>query len=79
MPRFGTSLVAATALALAACTVGPDYVRPTAPAPAAFKEAEGWKPAQPKDEAPRGQWWSVFGDPALGDLEAQVDISNQNI
>ncbi len=79
MARYRLSLVAATALALAACTVGPDYVRPAAPAPAAFKEAEGWKPAQPKDEAPRGHWWSVFGDPALDDLEAQVDISNQNV
>ena len=27
---------------LAACTVGPDYVRPDAPVPAAYKEA--WKP-----------------------------------
>ena len=42
------------ALALAGCTVGPDYVRPAAPAPAAYKEAAGWKPAQPGDAAPRG-------------------------
>jgi len=79
MITYRFSLVAAAALALAACTVGPDYVRPAAPTPAAFKEAEGWKPARPRDEVPRGRWWSVFGDPALDDLEAQVDISNQNI
>ena len=29
------------------CTVGPDYQRPPAPAPAAYKEPDGWKPAQP--------------------------------
>ena len=27
--------------ALGACTVGPDYVRPVADAPAKFKEADG--------------------------------------
>ena len=79
MPKFTTGLVAATAFALTACTVGPDYVRPAADAPQAFKEAEGWKPAQPKDQAPRGNWWTVFGDPRLDELEAQVDVSNQNI
>ncbi|HEX9301773.1 MAG TPA: efflux transporter outer membrane subunit [Casimicrobiaceae bacterium] len=76
-PRF--CLAATALLALTACTVGPDYVRPAAEAPAAFKEAEGWKPAQPKDQVPRGKWWSVFGDTRLDELEAQVDVSNQNI
>jgi NodT family efflux transporter outer membrane factor (OMF) lipoprotein len=73
------SVAAAALFALGACTVGPDYVRPSADAPAAFKEAEGWKPAEPKDQIPRGNWWSVFGDSRLDELEAQVDISNQNI
>jgi outer membrane protein TolC len=48
---------------LAGCMVGPDYVRPTAPAPAAYKEAAGWKVAQPADDAPRGAWWEAFKDP----------------
>ena len=30
---------------------------PTAPAPAAYKEARAGKLAQPRDDAPRGQWW----------------------
>ena len=59
--------------------VGPDYLRPTAPAPAAFKEGQGWKLAQPRDQAPRGGWWEVFGDAELDALERQVDISNQTI
>jgi len=59
--------------------VGPDYLRPTAPAPAAFKEGQGWKLAQPRDQAPRGGWWEVFGDAELDALEQQVDISNQTI
>ncbi len=59
--------------------VGPDYVRPTAPAPAAYKEAVNWKVATPSDDAPRGNWWEAFGDADLNALEAQVDISNQTV
>ncbi|HZI84916.1 MAG TPA: efflux transporter outer membrane subunit [Casimicrobiaceae bacterium] len=69
--------VLTTAAMLAACTVGPDYVRPPVDAPAAFKEQ--WKVAQPRDEGPRGNWWEVFGIPELNALVAQVDINNQNI
>ena len=64
---------------LAACTVGPDYVRPKAEAPPAYKELKGWKQAGPRDAIPRGRWWEVFGDPRLNTLEAQVDITNQNL
>ncbi|QYD70742.1 efflux transporter outer membrane subunit [Paraburkholderia edwinii] len=71
---------AATAL-LAACTVGPDYVRPAAPTPATYKELEGsgWKTAQPADEKLRGAWWEVYQDPALNGLEEQVATANQNV
>jgi NodT family efflux transporter outer membrane factor (OMF) lipoprotein len=61
------------------CSVGPDYVRPPAETPPAYKENAGWKVAQPRDELPRGKWWEIYDDPQLNALEAQVDISNQNI
>ncbi|MGH6989883.1 MAG: efflux transporter outer membrane subunit [Stellaceae bacterium] len=66
-------------LALAACTVGPDYHRPSAPEPAAYKEAKGWKPATPRRAGAGGAWWSVYRDPALDQLEHKVAISNQNL
>ncbi len=74
-----TALLILSAAALHGCMVGPDYVRPTAPVPAAYKEAIDWKVAQPGDDAPRGNWWEAFNDPDLNALEAQVDISNQTI
>ena len=70
---------------LAACTVGPDYHRPAAEVvPVAYKELAGkelagWKPATPRDDAPRGEWWSVFADPVLDRLEQQVAPGNQNV
>jgi NodT family efflux transporter outer membrane factor (OMF) lipoprotein len=76
-------LLIATAAALSACAVGPDYERPSAASPAAFKEAPqgaaGWFPAAPADTLERGPWWELFGDAELNRLAAQVEVSNQNV
>ena len=71
--------LAALALLSGACNFAPKYQKPSVETPDAFKEAADWKPAQPKDEAGRGHWWEVFGDPKLNALEEQVSVSNQNI
>jgi NodT family efflux transporter outer membrane factor (OMF) lipoprotein len=67
--------------ALAGCAVGPDYVRPTMPVAANYRELEGtgWKAAQPADTAPRGAWWAIYGDAQLNALETQVARANQNV
>jgi NodT family efflux transporter outer membrane factor (OMF) lipoprotein len=74
----GLSVTAAVTV-LAGCMVGPDYERPTAPAPAAFKEAQGWKIAEPSDSNPKGPWWEAFGDPDLNRLASEVNVSNQTV
>ena len=51
----------------------------TAEVPAAYKEMDGWKVAEPKDHLIRGAWWEIFNDPELNALEEQVNISNQNV
>jgi NodT family efflux transporter outer membrane factor (OMF) lipoprotein len=66
-----------SALLLAACAVGPDYRRPDAAAPAAFKEL--WQPAAPSDQLPRGAWWHAYDDPTLDALESAAERSNQTI
>ncbi len=71
--------VTALFLCFAACVVGPDYQKPDAPVPEAYKETAGWKTAQPADAVARGAWWNVFDDPQLNDLEEQIDISNQTV
>ena len=71
--------VGAAVIALAGCTLGPDYVRPDVEAPAAYKKAQGWKTSEPRDNEPRGDWWSVFNDPQLDALLGQVEVSNQTI
>jgi hypothetical protein len=79
MPRILFPLL--VAVLLSGCMVGPDYVRPSAPAPVpdAYREMAGWKRAEPRDAIERGRWWEMFGDPELNALAARVEISNQNI
>src|SRR5271156_2074697 len=79
--------IAVSLCLLDGCMVGPKYHRPATDAPAAYKEltpaefkdTDGWKVAQPKDDALRGKWWEIFNDPQLNTLEDQVNVNNQNI
>src|SRR5437588_9983089 len=87
--NFRSLLPAAALLFSAACAVGPDYRRPPAASPPAFKEqppanfkeaeAAGWKQARPGDAYLKGKWWEVYNDPALNALEEQVVLSNQSV
>ncbi len=77
---------AAICAMLAGCTVGPKYHPPamTAPvvfkeSPSQFKEVDGWTVAQPQDSVLRGEWWKIYSDPELNDLEDRLNIDNQNI
>ena len=72
--------------ALAGCNVGPKYNPPVATAPPVykespdqFKEMDGWKVAQPSDAMLRGNWWEIYNEPELNDLEEQLEVNNQNI
>jgi NodT family efflux transporter outer membrane factor (OMF) lipoprotein len=83
-PTTSATTAIATAIAListSACAVGMKYQRPDVPTPPAYRESlpQGWTDAQPRDSAPRGQWWSPFNDPGLDALEGRVSISNQNV
>ncbi len=74
-----TFLLACTAL-VAGCDLVPEYLRPTTAAPpATFKEDPGWRVAAPADDIARGEWWRLFEDPILDDLQQRVTVSNQTL
>ncbi len=88
-PQFPGALVSfglLTAL-VAGCNFAPHYERPKSEGTDGYKEAaaageaakQGWRSADPKDDALRSNWWEVFNDPKLNDLESRVVISNQSI
>jgi NodT family efflux transporter outer membrane factor (OMF) lipoprotein len=74
---------------LTGCMVGPNYKRPSAPVPPAFKEqpppgfkeaqGAGWKPGQPADDRLKGKWWEIYKDPDLNALQEAVTLNNQNV
>jgi NodT family efflux transporter outer membrane factor (OMF) lipoprotein len=66
-------------LLIGGCSVGPKYVKPAAEIPPAYKENANWKPAQPSDQAQKGNWWEIFQDPQLNALEEKVNVSNQTL
>jgi NodT family efflux transporter outer membrane factor (OMF) lipoprotein len=71
----------------AATPTNPPANAPATPAPAAPANPPGnqaqddgtWTVAQPADAKIRGDWWAIFNEPELNDLEAQLNIDNQNI
>jgi NodT family efflux transporter outer membrane factor (OMF) lipoprotein len=79
MKSFRSSFSAVLMLLCVGCMVGPDYRKPAVPMTPAYKEDQGWKLAQPRDQIPRGKWWEIFGDPQLNALQEQVSEANQNV
>jgi len=88
LKRLRTTICVVAALCFpAGCMVGPVYHRPPAETPTAYKEltpadyknTDGWKVAQPKDDALKGPWWEIFNDPELNALEKSVNLSNQSL
>jgi NodT family efflux transporter outer membrane factor (OMF) lipoprotein len=76
-PRAAGTL--ATAIFVSGCMVGPDYHRPSTPLSLTYKELPGWTPAQPADLASKGDWWTIYNDTQLNNLESRVEISNQTV
>jgi outer membrane protein TolC len=87
MNRLFSVRAGIVALCGTGCMVGPQYKRPSANTPPAFKEApptsnaerDGWKPGQPSDQLLKGDWWRMYQDPSLNSLEAQVNSANQTL
>jgi NodT family efflux transporter outer membrane factor (OMF) lipoprotein len=64
---------------LAACASGPDYVRPNVETPAAYKEGDLWKPAEPRPVDPNQPWWTWYADPTLDALVAAANDANPTL
>jgi NodT family efflux transporter outer membrane factor (OMF) lipoprotein len=85
---FPLLISALTIFLVSGCRVGPNYQRPSAPTAPAFMEDAvpppnppngGWKQVAPADSAIRGNWWEVYNDPRLNELEEKVTVSNQSL
>lgn len=74
---------------LTGCQVGPHYKKPDMALPLKYKEQKkpikiseklgSWKTSEPNENGERGNWWTVFGDEKLNDLESQLNQANQSL
>ncbi|MBQ6534391.1 MAG: efflux transporter outer membrane subunit [Opitutales bacterium] len=79
-------LIAASALALGGCMVGPDYVAPTSEIAKEelgkehfFRDDGLWKEAVPAESLPKGEWWKIFADPTLDKLLEQCSENSPTL
>lgn len=86
MRPFNRLLVGSLALLCAACAIGPDYVRPKMEVADSWKSAQAtsnnaidWQKGRPDDAALRHDWWTMFNDPVLDDLEKRSLAQNYSL
>ena len=73
--RIFMSLTVLAALLAGCQTLGPDYTRPEAKLPDAFRDAGGTEARAPVER----EWWKLFRDPVLDDLIAQAIGQNLDL
>ncbi|HVO18710.1 MAG TPA: efflux transporter outer membrane subunit [Anaeromyxobacter sp.] len=71
--------VALLAVGPGCVTVGPDYRRPAAQAPASWDAIPPWREAEPRDAVPRTGWWTLFHDEQLELLEGELLGANPTL
>jgi multidrug efflux system outer membrane protein len=64
---------------VAAFAVGPNYKKPDVTTPGAWQAPAPWHEANPLDHIPKGNWWTLFGDPELNQYEDQAIANNQTL
>ena len=78
MTRFRNLIASASALALAACAVGPDFVAPPTPPTASGPFISLGSPGVTAAPAER-DWWRLYRDPVLDNLVADALAANTDV
>src|ERR1700721_4440893 len=65
---------------LPGCNLAPAYDPPHYLLPDSYQGSGAFRVAQPQDAlSPRGDWWSLFGDEELNQLEERLDRENPTL
>jgi multidrug efflux system outer membrane protein len=71
--------LAAAAMILSACTVGPDYKQPVAQTPPEWQTDSYWRVAEPSHAPLAPDWWKQYGDDMLNGFQDQALAQNQTL
>ena len=72
-------LLTALLVLLGGCSLAPPMRTPVVPAAEAYKELGTWTRAQPSDRLPRDNWWTLYQNEELDDLEKQLLAGNPDL
>ena len=81
MKRYATALVASLGVGLlSGCDLAPVYDPPHFILPASYQGSAPFGVAHPEEAlSPRGDWWTLFGDEQLNQLEDQLGRENPTL
>jgi NodT family efflux transporter outer membrane factor (OMF) lipoprotein len=79
LARLKVPALLAGTVALAACSLAPDYHVPATPVAAQYRTLGPWISAQPADQLSRADWWKIYNDPQLDDLEQRLLANNTDL
>ena len=76
----GWRITLAVAGTLAGCNLAPVYDQPHYLLPESYQGSGAFRVARPEEVlSPRGDWWTLFGDEELNQLEEQLDRENPTL
>ena len=76
----------AMTILLSSCSLAPDFVLPEVKTPEHFEQSQimkaggaNWKVAQSSESVDRGEWWEIFADQTLNELQKQASEANNSL
>jgi len=79
MKKLELTLSLAVAVALGGCSLAPTYKTPATPPAQTYRELGPWVTAEPSDHLPRANWWQLYSDDQLDQLQKQLLANNTDL
>jgi len=77
--KLSSALVSITALSVAGCSFVAPYKPPIVIPSHDAWSIHPWEEAKPADDIPRGDWWKLFGDTTLNELQKKVERNSPSL
>ena len=79
-PRATALIASLGVVLLSGCELAPVYEPPHFILPESYQGSGPFQVANPDETfSPRGDWWTLFGDPQLNELEEQLGRANPTL